>query len=210
MSTGITDEFVKGLWRQNPVLVQALGMCPTLAVTNAAANGLAMGLATSFVLVGSGLLISLVRTLVPAAVRIPVYMLIIATFVTTVDYVLQALTPGIHAALGAFVYLIAVNCLILGRAEVFASKHTPAETLADATGMGVGFTTALLMIGSVREILGSGTWFEIVLMPDGFQPWAVMLLPAGGFFTLAGWVLIANRMRAPRPRARMRPGESRA
>lgn len=195
MAHASTDDFVKGLWRENPVLVQALGMCPTLAVTNAAVNGLTMGVATSFVLVGSGLLVSTIRGLVPRPVRIATYILIIATLVTVVDYLLQALAPLVHQRLGAFVYLIAVNCLILGRAEAFASRHRAPRAVLDAAGMGAGFTFALIAIGSLREILGRGTWFEVAVLPDAFQPWAVMLLPGGGFFTLAAWVLVANRLR---------------
>ena len=185
-----TDEFVKGVLHQNPVFVQVLGMCPVLAVTNTAVNALAMGLATSFVLFMSNVVVSTVRGIVPKQVRIVTFILIIATFVTIVDYVIQAVSLDLHRALGAFISLIVVNCLILGRAEAFASKNSQLRSILDALGMGVGFTIALLCLGSVREILGSGSLFGLRLFGDTYQPWVVMVLPAGGFFTLAGWVLL--------------------
>ncbi len=185
-----TDEFIKGLWRENPVFVQVLGMCPVLAVTNTAMNGLAMGLATSFVLLMSSLLVSILRDFIPRQVRIATYILIIATFVTVVDYAIAAISLDLHKALGAFISLIVANCLILGRAEAFASKNTVGNAVLDAVGMGVGFTIALLALGGVREILGSGSLFGVALFPAGFEPWIVMILPSGGFFTLAGWLLV--------------------
>ncbi len=190
--TTATDDFMRGLWHQNPVFVQALGMCPTLAVTNTAINSLAMGLATCFVLLMSNILVSLIRHAIPKQVRIATYIMIIATFVTVVDYVIQAISLRLHHALGAFVYLIAVNCIILGRAEAFASKNTVGRSSLDALGMGIGFTFALLCIGAIREILGSGTLFGFALMPTGFQPWVVMVLPSGGFFTLGLLLLFFN------------------
>ncbi|MDH4073310.1 MAG: electron transport complex subunit E [Gammaproteobacteria bacterium] len=190
-----TDEFVKGLWRDNPVFVQVLGMCPALAVSNTAMNALAMGLATTFVLLMSGLSVSLLRNLIPREARIVCYICIIATFVTSVDYLIMALSLELHRALGAFIALIVVNCLILGRAEAFASKHGPGRALLDGLGMGVGFTAALLFIGVVREILGSGAVFGVPLFPDGFQTWTIMVLPSGGFFAMAVWLLLANRIR---------------
>ena len=185
-----TYEFLKGLWQQNPVLVHVLGMCPTLAVTNSVINGLAMGLATSFVLVGSNLLVSALRHFIPQQVRIASYILIIATFVTAVDYAIQAISLELHKALGAFISLIVVNCIILSRVEVFASHHRMDESLLDALGMGAGFTLALLCLGGIREILGSGSLFGVPLFNDAYQTWAVMLLPSGGFFTLSGWLLV--------------------
>ena len=199
-----TGAFRSGLWRENPVLVLALGMCPTLAVTNAAGNGLAMGLATAFVLVGTGAVVAVVRSRVPAAVRIATYVLIIATLVTVVDLVLEALAPGVHQRLGAFVNLIAVNCLILGRAEAFASRHRVRDAVLDGAGMGAGFTGALLVMGSLREVLGRGSWFGLPVLPEAFQPWSLMLLPGGGFFTLAALVLLANALGAARPAATRR------
>jgi len=190
-----TDEFVKGLWRDNPVFVQVLGMCPALAVSNTALNALAMGLATTFVLLMSGLSVSLLRNFIPREARIVCFISIIATFVTAVDYLIQALSLELHRALGAFIALIVVNCLILGRAEAFASKNRPGRALLDGFGMGLGFTAALLFIGVVREILGSGSIFGIQVLPDAFQTWTVMVLPSGGFFAMAIWLLIANRVK---------------
>ena len=194
------EELAKGLWRENPVFVQVLGMCPALAVSNSAQNALAMGLATLFVLTMSNLVISSLRHFVPKQVRIATYILVIATFVTVVDYAIQAISLDLHKALGAFISLIVVNCLILGRAESFASKHGIGASLADGLGMGVGFTGALLSIGAVREILGNGTLFGVSLFHEGFQPWVVMVLPSGGFFSLAAWLLLFNWLRERRER----------
>jgi electron transport complex protein RnfE len=198
--TPTTDEFIKGLWRENPVFVQVLGMCPALAVSNTALNALAMGLATLFVLLMANIVISLLRHFVPKEVRIATYILVIATFVTIVDFVIQAISLDLHKALGAFISLIVVNCLILGRAEAFASKHGVGTSALDALGMGVGFTGALLSLGAVREILGSGTLFGVALFHEGFQPWVVMILPSGGFFTLAAWLLVFNALAERRAR----------
>ena len=191
-----TDEFIKGLWRDNPVFVQVLGMCPVLAVSNTAENALAMGLATAFVLLMSNILVALLRNFIPKQVRIASYILIIATFVTITDYVIQAISVDLHKSLGAFISLIVVNCLILSRAEAFASKNTVAKSILDALGMGVGFTFALFCLGLVREILGNGSIFGLLLFPDNFQEWIVMILPAGGFFSLAIWLLLFNYWKA--------------
>ena len=190
-----TDEFLKGLWRDNPVFVQVLGMCPALAVSNTAMNALAMGLATTFVLLMAGLSVSLLRNFIPREARIVCYICIIATFVTSVDYLIMALSLELHRALGAFIALIVVNCLILGRAEAFASKNGPGRAALDGLGMGVGFTGALLFIGIVRELLGAGSVFGVAVFPDGFQTWTVMVLPSGGFFAMALWLLIVNRIK---------------
>lgn len=187
-----TDEFIKGLWRENPVFVQVIGMCPTLAVSNSAKNALAMGLATAFVLVMSNVLISSLRNFIPKQVRIATYILIIATFVTMVDYSIQAISVDLHKNLGAFISLIVVNCIILSRAEAFASKNTVGKSAIDGLGMGFGFVLALFCLGSVREILGNGSLFGFMIFPESFQEWIVMILPAGGFFTLAFWLLIFN------------------
>ncbi len=170
-------------------------MCPTLAVTNSAINGLAMGLATAFVLLMSNMLVSLLRHGIPRQVRIACYILIIATFVTAVDYAIQAISLELHQALGAFISLIVVNCIILGRAEAYAAHNTVRRSLLDALGMGLGFTFALLCLGSLREILGSGTLLGIALLPPGFEKWVIMLLPAGGFFALGLWLLLFKRIR---------------
>ncbi|TFV95669.1 electron transport complex subunit E [Algoriphagus kandeliae] len=187
-----TDEFIKGLWKENPVFVQVLGMCPVLAVSNTAVNALAMGLATAFVLIMSNSLVSMLRNFIPKEVRIASYILIIATFVTMIDYAIQAISVDLHKNLGAFISLIVVNCLILSRAEAFASKNTLTKSIMDALGMGLGFTLGLVSLGVVREILGSGSIFGIAILPDTFQEWVIMILPAGGFFTLAAWLLVFN------------------
>jgi electron transport complex protein RnfE len=183
------EEFLKGLWKENPVFVSVLGMCPALAVTNTAINSLAMGLATTFVLVCSSILVSSLKSVIPKQVRITAYIIIIATFVTVVDFVLAAFTPAIHKELGAFIALIVVNCLILGRQEAFASKNTVGLAISDAVGMSAGFTFAMLCIGIPREILGSGSLFNIPLFGESFEPWVVMILPPGGFFML-GFLLL--------------------
>ena len=193
--TTSTDEFIKGLWRDNPVFVQVLGMCPALAVSNSAINALTMGLATSFVLLMSGLVVSSIRRLIPREARIVSYICIIASFVTCVDYLIKAVSLDLHRSLGAFISLIVVNCLILGRAEAFASRNTVGRAALDALGMGAGFTLALLSIGVVREILGSGTLFGAALFPASFQPWTVMILPSGGFLVLGIGLLVVNRLR---------------
>jgi electron transport complex protein RnfE len=195
------DDFFKGLWRENPVFVQVLGMCPVLAVTNSAVNGLSMGLATLFVLVLSNVLVSSLRHYIPRQVRIATFILIIATFVTVVDYLIQAISLDLHKSLGAFISLIVVNCLILSRAEAFASKHGLLRSLLDGLGMGLGFTLALLCMGAVREILGSGTLFGLALFTDAFQPWVIMILPGGGFFTLGVWLLLINYLKLRRSQA---------
>ncbi|GAB4241385.1 MAG: electron transport complex subunit E [Acidobacteriota bacterium] len=186
----LQQEAVKGLWRENPVLVQLLGLCPALAVTNSAINGLAMGLAVLFVLTGSSFLVSLFRNLVPKQVRITTFIIIIATFVTVADLTLQALAPAIHKELGAFVALIVVNCIILGRQEAFASRNPLPLAVADALGMSAGFTLALFMLGSIREILGSGSWMGIPLFGENFEPWVIMILPPGGFLTLGTLLML--------------------
>ncbi len=170
-------------------------MCPVLAVTNTAMYAIAMGLATLFVLLMSNILVSLLRNFIPKQVRIASYILIIATFVTIIDYVIAAISIDLHKSLGAFISLIVVNCLILSRAEAFASKNTVWKSILDALGMGVGFTFALLCLGGVREILGNGTLFNFALFPANFEAWIVMILPAGGFFTLAIWLLLFNGLK---------------
>jgi electron transport complex protein RnfE len=187
-----TNEFLKGLWRENPVFVQVLGMCPVLAVSNTAINALAMGLATTFVVIMSSTLVSSLRNFIPKQVRIATFILIIATFVTVVEYLIQAISLDLHKNLGAFISLIVVNCLILGRAEAFASKNSIGKSLLDALGMGVGFTFALLCLGVVRELLGNGTIFNISVFGSQYEPWIVMILPGGGFFTLGIWLLFFN------------------
>ncbi len=182
-------ETVKGIWKENPVLVQLLGLCPALAVTNSAINGVVMGVAVTFVLTGSSVLVSLFRSMIPKQVRITTFIVVIATFVTVADLTLQAYLPDIHKELGAFVPLIVVNCIILGRAEAFASRNPLRLAVGDALGMSGGFTLALLMLGSIREVLGSGSLFGVDLFGSSFEPWVIMILPPGGFLT-AGVLLM--------------------
>ena len=194
------DTFLRGLWKENPVFVMLLGMCPVLAVTNTAINALAMGLATTFVLLCSSALVSLLRKLIPRQVRIATYIVIIATFVTMVDYAIQAISLDLYNALGAFIQLIVVNCVILGRTEAYASKQRLGAALVNGLGMGAGFTVALLCLGTVREILGAGSLFGVPLFSENFQPWVVMILPPGGFFVLGAWLLVFAWYRQRRER----------
>ncbi len=189
------DEFMEGIWRQNPVFVMVLGMCPVLAVSVSAVNALSMGLATMFVLVCSCGLVSLIRKIVPKEVRIATYIVIIATFVTVVDYVIQAVSLEIYEALGAFIQLSVVNCIILGRAEAHASKHPPLTAMVNAMGMSIGFVIGLFALGAVREVLGAGTLFGFSLFGPNFQPWVVMVLPPGGFIVLGGWLLLFSALK---------------
>jgi len=184
------EVFTRGIWRENPVLVQLLGLCPALAVTNSVENALAMGLATFFVLMGSSLLVASFKSVIPSEVRISAYILVIATFVTIADLALAAIVPDIHKALGAFIALIVVNCMILGRQESFASKNPVGRAALDAAGTGVGFIIALTMVGGIREVLGNGTFLRMPLFGPDFEPWIVMILPPGGFFSLGVLLLI--------------------
>jgi H+/Na+-translocating ferredoxin:NAD+ oxidoreductase subunit E len=186
------EEFIKGVWRDNPVFVQVLGMCPMLAVTNSAVNAIAMGAATLFVLVGSSFLVSSFRHWIPKQVRISCFIIIIATFVTIADYTLLALVPTVHKALGAFIPLIVANCLILGRQEAFASRYPTRLAVMDALGMASGFMLALLSLGAIREILGDGALFGVKLFGENFEPWVIMILPPGGFLTLGVILLFFN------------------
>jgi Na+-translocating ferredoxin:NAD+ oxidoreductase subunit E len=194
------DNFIKGLYRENPVFVMLLGMCPVLAVSNTVVNALSMGLAASFVLVMSCLLVSLLRKFVPKQVRIATFIVIIATFVTMVDYLIQAISLDVYKALGAFIPLIVVNCIILGRAEAYASKNPPMRSVIDAAGMGAGFTFALVCLGAVRELFGFGTLLGVKVTPGAFEPWSVMILPPGGFFTLGCWLLFFNWLKERKKR----------
>lgn len=186
------QDLSRGIWGDNPVLVQMLGLCPALAVTNTVANSLAMGLATFFVLFCSSLLVSTFKRLIPGEVRISTYILIIATFVTIADMALEAIVPNIHKALGAFIALIVVNCMILGRQEAFASKNPVGRSLLDAVGTGVGFIIALFLMGALREIVGYGTFLGFSLFGANYEPWIVMILPPGGFLTIGFILLFLN------------------
>ncbi len=184
-------EFVKGLWQENPVLVLMLGMCPTLAVSSSAKNALGMGLATTAVLAGSNVVISLIRKLIPGKVRIPCYIVVIAVFVTIVQLLMAAYAPELNRTLGIFIPLIVVNCIVLGRAEAFASKHGPVLSLLDGIGMGLGFTVALMALGGVREFLSGGTLFEYVVVP-GWPSFMLFKFPAGAFIVLAFFLAAMN------------------
>jgi Na+-translocating ferredoxin:NAD+ oxidoreductase subunit E len=204
-----TQDLMRGVWKENPVLIQMLGLCPALAVTNTVANAIAMSAATIFVLVGSSLLISLLKNSIPREVRISAYILIIATFVTVVDFSLNALVPLIHKELGAFIALIVCNCMILARQEAFASKHPVGRSLLDALGTGTGFAIALLMMGVFREVLGNGSILGYDIMGPSFEPWIVMILPPGAFFAI-GFILLGfgywqERTKPPAKRPREWP-----
>ncbi len=196
-----TDAFLKGLWRENPVFVYLLGMCPVLAVSNSVINAVSMGLASTFVLVMSSALVSLLRNFIPKQVRIAAYIMIIATFVTVIDYLIQAISLELYAALGAFIQLIVVNCMILGRAESFASRNPIGPSILDALGTGVGFTVAIFCMGAIREILGNGSFAGIDLFGPHFEPWIVMILPGGGFFVLGALLLGVNALNQRRKAA---------
>ncbi len=189
------QEFNKGIIKENPVLRLVLGMCPTLAVTTAAINGVAMGCAVIFVLLGSNLVVSLIRNVIPAKVRIPVFIVVIASFVTTVDLMMAAFFFELHKVLGLFIPLIVVNCIILGRAEAFASRNSVLKSIFDALGMGIGFTLALTLLGSIREILGNGTIFGFSLLTGlGYQKFIMMLLPPGAFIALGLLMGLMNKL----------------
>ena len=180
----LSAEYLKGLWDENPVFRQLLGMCPVLAVTNAVINGIAMGLAASFVLILSSVVVSSIKKLIPSQVRIASYIVVIATFVTVADRVMAAFFPAISKTLGPYIPLIVVNCIILGRQEAFSSRNSVGRSLVDALGMSTGFVLALLVLSSIREILGAGTFLGYQVLGPWFKPWIIMILPAGAFITL--------------------------
>jgi len=184
--------FFNGLIKENPTFVLMLGMCPTLAVTTAVINGIGMGLSTTAVLICSNIVISLLRKFIPNKIRIASYIVIVAGFVTVVEMILKAYAPALSASLGIYIPLIVVNCIILGRAEAFASKNGVVKSAFDGLGMGLGFTAALTLIASVREILGAGTFGGIQLFGDNFQPASIMILPPGAFLTLGILIAIFN------------------
>ena len=195
-------EFTKGIVKENPVLCLVLGTCPALAVTTAAENAIGMGLAATLVLLCSNVAISLLRRVIPQTVRIPAYITLIATFVTVVQMLVKALAPTIDESLGIFLPLIVVNCIILGRAEMFASKNRVLPSALDALGMGVGFTAALLLMGMIRELFGAGTLFGVPVMPSFYTPITVFILPAGGFFVFGLLIALANKLQGGKYRGR--------
>ncbi len=193
----LSSIFSKGIWKENPVLRLMLGLCPVLAVTTSVENGLGMGLASTFVLLMSNLIVSLLRNFIPKKVRIPAYIVVIASFVTVVDLVMHGFFYELHKSLGLFIPLIVVNCIILGRAEAFASRNSVLHSLADGLGMGLGFTLSLMVLGGLREVLGSGTLLGWPIMGPNFPPFLVMILPPGAFlglgFLLAGMNKLEER-----------------
>ena len=191
------ERLYNGVIKENPTFVQMLGMCPTLAVTSTAINGLGMGLATTAVLVMSNLMISALRKHIPDKVRIPAFITIIASFMTIVSFLMQAFTPELYDSLGVFISLIVVNCIILGRAEAFAMKNNPIISFFDGLGMGLGFTVALVCIGAVREIIGSGTLFGFHILPASYVPCSIFILAPGAFFVFAGLTALQNKLKMP-------------
>ncbi len=180
----LKNDFFSGIIRENPVLVLMIGLCPTLAVSSSAVNGFGMGIAASFVLICSNIVIALVRKWIPDQIRIPIFIIIISTFVTLTDYVMQAYYPALYKQLGVFVPLIVVNCIILGRAEAFAYKNGVLSSTLDGLGMGLGFTLVITVIGAIRELVGNGTIFNKVVFGPDFQPALIMIMPPGGFITI--------------------------
>ena len=198
----VPSTLLNGLITENPTFTLMLGMCPTLGVTTAAMNGVAMGLATTFVLVFSNLIISLLRNIIPDKVRIPAYIVVIASFVTMIDLFMQAFLPELRAVLGTYIQLIVVNCIIFARAESFAAKNPPLASLADGLGMGLGFTCSITLLAAVREIFGSGTCFGLTVMPAGYQPMAIMNMVPGGFITLGILMVLVNVVKKAADRRR--------
>ncbi len=192
MSSVHLQDFSRGILNENPIFRQLLGCCPTLAVTTLAVNGLGMGLSATAVLVCSNVVISSLRRYIPERIRIPCYIVVIATFVTVIDMLLKAFQPSLYSALGVFVPLIVVNCIILGRAEAFAGKRPVIRSFFDGLGMGLGFTLALLILSSIREIVGSGSWFGIELFGAGFQPMQIFAAPSGAFIILGLLLALTN------------------
>ncbi|MFD0834406.1 RnfABCDGE type electron transport complex subunit E [Mariniflexile aquimaris] len=189
-----TQNFLKGIIKENPIFVMLLGMCPTLGVTSSAFNGLGMGAATAFVLLMSNVVVSLVKNFIPAKVRIPAFIIIIASFVTIVEMILEAFVPFLYEQLGIFIPLIVVNCIILGRAEAFASKNNVVSSAIDALGMGLGFLLALTVLGAVREILGNGSLFGFKFVAEGANTFILFILPPGAFIALAYLTVLFNKI----------------
>ena len=186
------ERLYNGIIKENPILILMLGMCPTLAITTQAINGIGMGLSTMAVLILSNLVISLLRKVIPDQVRLPAYIVIVATLVTVTELLIQAYLPSVYKALGIYIPLIVVNCIILGRAEAYANKNTVGLSVMDAIGMGIGFTVALTLAGIVREVLGSGTCFGLQILPKSVEPMAIFVQPPGAFLVIALFVIIMN------------------
>lgn len=194
------SELTKGFIKENPIFVIVLGICPALAVSTSVNNALGMGFAATFVLICSNIIISMIKNVTPAKIRIPVYIVVIASFVSIVDMVMAAYTPALHKSLGIFIPLIVVNCIILGRAEAFASRNNVFNSLADGIGMGLGFTLSLVIVATIREILGSGTWLGFKVMPVTYDPMLVAILAPGAFITLGFLMGVMQMMKNRRSR----------
>lgn len=197
--SSLVKEISKGILKENPTLIMLLGMCPTLAVTTQAVNGIGMGLATTFVLLGSNIVISALRKVIPDKVRIPAFIVIIACFVTLIGFLLEGFLPELYDSLGIYLTLITVNCIIFGRAEMFASKNNILSSACDAIGMGLGFTLALFLMGSVREIFGAGQWLGTNIPKLHDNPMLIFIMPAGGFFTLGVIIAAVNKIADRKP-----------
>ena len=191
------ERIYNGIWKENPIFVQMLGLCPTLAVTTSAINGIGMGLSTTAVLVAANALIAALRNLIPDRVRLPAEIVVVASFVTIIDMLMEGFVPSLYSALGIYIPLIVVNCIILGRAESYAMKNGVLLSIFDGIGMGLGFTVALGLIGSFRELLGSGMIFNIQVAPASYQPVSIFILAPGAFFVLACLTALQNKLKAP-------------
>ena len=191
------ERVYNGIWKENPIFVQMLGLCPTLAVTTSAINGLGMGLSTTAVLVAANILIAALRKIIPDGVRLPAEIVVVASFVTIVDMLMEGFVPSLYASLGLYIPLIVVNCIILGRAEAYAMKNGPVLSAFDGIGMGLGFTIALVLIGAFREVLGAGSIFGVNVMPASFTPISIFILAPGAFFVLAALTALQNRLKMP-------------
>ena len=192
-----TERIYNGIWKENPTLVQMLGLCPTLAVSTSAINGVGMGLSSTVVLVLANILISALRHIIPDRVRLPAEIVVVASFVTLVDMLMVGFTPALYESLGIYIPLIVVNCIILGRAEAYAMKNGPVESAFDGIGMGLGFTIALTILGAIRELLGAGSVFGVKVMPAAFTPISIFILAPGAFFVIAVLTALQNKMKAP-------------
>lgn len=192
----VFGELTKGIIKENPVFVMALGLCPLLATSTSVDNAIGMGAAATFVLICSNIIISLIKNFIPDKIRIPCYILVIASFVTIVDMVMHAYVPELHKNLGIFIPLIVVNCIILGRAEAFAGKHSVGKSILDGIGMGIGFTLAIIIIAVIRELLGSGSIYNIRILPSSYKPMISAILPPGAFFTIALLMGLINFFRS--------------
>ena len=192
-----TERIYNGIWKENPTLVQMLGLCPTLAVSTSAINGVGMGLSSTVVLVLANILISALRHIIPDRVRLPAEIVVVASFVTLVDMLMEGFTPALYESLGIYIPLIVVNCIILGREEAYAMKNGPVESAFAGIGMGLGFTIALTILGAIRELLGAGSVFGVKVMPAAFTPISIFILAPGAFFVIAVLTALQNKMKAP-------------